>query len=149
MKWTKDRSSLLTLICVAVFAALLLVADVLAFRWIGWYLTWRGMDPRRVGRMTATLYAASVFGWICLVSLWRLLSAIRGGAVFIPENVGRLRRISWCCAGAALIFLVSGAYYAPFFIIAVAAAFMMLLVRVIKNVFQQAVSMKDELDLTI
>ena len=149
MKWTKDRSSVLTLICVAVFAVMLLAADVFAFRWIGWYVAWRGMDPRCVARMAITLYAASVFGWICLISLWRLLSAIRGGEVFIPANVGRLRCISWCCAGAALIFLISTAYYAPFLIIAVAAAFMMLLVRVVKNVFQQAVSMKDELDLTI
>ena len=40
-------------------------------------------------------------------------------------------------------------YYLPFLLVAVTAAFMMLIVRVVKNVFQQAIEMKSELDLTI
>ena len=39
--------------------------------------------------------------------------------------------------------------YLPFAFLAVAAGFMALIVRVLKNAFEQAVHMKDELDFTI
>ncbi len=149
MHVTKDMSIRLTLACVAVFAVFLLAADLFAFRWIGWYVAWRGMRPESVLKMTVTLYAASVFGWVCLWALWRLLKNIKAERVFDGENVRLLRAISWCCAFAALIFCVSGVYYPPFFFAGAAAAFMMLIVRVVKNVFQQAIEMKSELDLTI
>ena len=57
--------------------------------------------------------------------------------------------MSWCCVGAGLICLVSGVYYLPFAAIAIAAGFMALIVRIVKNVFRQAILMKDDLDLTI
>ena len=37
----------------------------------------------------------------------------------------------------------------PFIAVAIAAGFMALLVRIVKNIFQQAIDMKAELDLTI
>ena len=45
--------------------------------------------------------------------------------------------------------LVSCLYYLPFIAVAIAAGFMALIVRIIKNIFQQAIDMKAELDLTI
>lgn len=149
MKLTKDMSIRLSLICVCIFSLILLAADIFAYRWISWYVAWRAMRPESVARMMITLYVASVFGWFCLWALWKLLRNIKREIVFAPDNVRLLRMISWCCAFAAVIFLVSGAYYTPFIFVAVAAAFMMLIVRVVKNVFQQAIEMKSELDLTI
>lgn len=149
MKLTKDMSIKLSLICVWIFSAILLAADIFANRWISWYVAWRAMRPENVVRMMLTLYTASVFGWICLWALWRLLRNIKAEIVFDKQNVCLLRIISWCCAFAAIIFLVSGAYYPPCILVAAAAAFMMLIVRVVKNVFQQAIEMKSELDLTI
>ncbi len=149
MKLTKDMSIRLSLICVCVFSAILLAADIFAHRWISWYVAWRSMRPESVARMMITLYAASAFGWVCLWALWKLLRNIKAELVFDPDNVRLLRIISWCCAFAAIIFLVSGAYYMPFILVSVAAAFIMLIVRVVKNVFHQAIEMKSELDLTI
>ena len=149
MKPTKDMSIRLSLICVCVFTVILLAADIFAYRWISWYVEWRTMRPESVALMMVTLYTASVFGWVCLWALWKLLRNIKSEIVFDKDNVRLLRIISWCCAFAAIIFLVSGVYYAPCFLVAVAAAFMMLIVRVVKNVFQQAIEMKSELDLTI
>lgn len=149
MKLTKDMSIKLSLICVCIFSVILLAANIFAYRWISWYVAWRSMRPESVVRMMITLYSASVFGWICLWALWKLLRNIKAEIVFASDNVRLLRIISWCCAFAALIFLVSGVYYPPCIFVAVAAAFMMLIVRVVKNVFQQAIEMKSELDLTI
>lgn len=149
MKLTKDMSIRLSLICVCIFSVILLAADIFAYRWINWYVAWRSMRPETVVRLMITLYSASVFGWVCLWAMWKLLRNIKEEIVFAPDNVQLLRIISWCCAFAAVIFLVSGAYYPPCILVAVAAAFMMLIVRVVKNVFQQAIEMKSELDLTI
>ena len=77
------------------------------------------------------------------------LRRIEAGAVFVPANVTALRRISWCCAGAAVVCLAAAYIYLPFAFLGVAAAFMALIVRVLKNAFAQAVHMKDELDYTI
>ena len=78
-----------------------------------------------------------------------ILRRIEAGAVFVPANVTALRRISWCCAGAAVVCLAAAYIYLPFAFLGVAAAFMALIVRVLKNAFAQAVHMRDELDYTI
>ena len=74
---------------------------------------------------------------------------IRKGEIFIRENVRRMRIISWCCACAAGVCALSALYYLPFAFVAAAAGFMALIVRIVKNAFEQAIAMKDELDLTI
>lgn len=149
MKLTKDMSIRLTFICLFIFAAVLLVADLTAFRWIRWYVEWRGMLRKQFAWLTAVFYAASVVGWICLWALRKLLCSIRAGQVFCEGNVNTLRCISLCCAAAAVVFIAGGFVYGPLFIPAVAAAFMTLIVRVVENVFRQANEMKSELDLTI
>lgn len=147
--WTKDRSTGLSLICVWVFAAILLLADIFGFWGIRWYLSVRNMETTLLPRLLVFLYAASVFGWLCLWCLRSLLRNMKSGEVFTSDNVRLLRHISWCCAGAAIVFVFSTFLYIPLLIPAAAAAFMMLIVRVVKNAFQQACAMKDELDLTI
>ncbi|MFR1758596.1 MAG: DUF2975 domain-containing protein, partial [Christensenellaceae bacterium] len=59
------------------------------------------------------------------------------------------RITSWCCFGACLICFASSFYCLPILLIAIAAGFMGLIVRIVKNVFEQAITMKDELDLTV
>ena len=49
----------------------------------------------------------------------------------------------------ALITLIGGCIYIPFMVVAVAAAFMGLMLRVVKNVMQNAVEIKAENELTI
>jgi len=149
MNWTKDRSILLSLICVYVFAAILLVLDVFACPLAGWFARLRGMNRQQGVGMAVTVYACSVFAWLTLYQLWRLLKNLRRGEVFTAGNVRALRIVSWCCAGAAGICLISLLWYLPFVFAAAAAGFMCLIVRIVKNVFQQAIAMKDELDLTI
>ena len=94
-------------------------------------------------------YVCAVLAFVMLVSLYKFLRRIEAGAVFVSANVTALRRISWCCAGAAVVCLAAAYIYLPFAFLGVAAAFMALIVRVLKNAFAQAVHMKDELDYTI
>ncbi len=150
MNWNKDRSTKLSQLCVAAFAAALLFLDVFCLRIIRWWVGIRQLGGENVVRAFGiSLAALSVFAWICLWCLWRLLSNIRKGEIFSEVNVRFLRQVSWCCGAAGLVCLFSGFYYLPFFFAFAAGAFMMLIVRVVKNCFQQACEMKDELDLTI
>lgn len=149
MDWDKDKSVKLTRACVAVCAVLLAVLDIGAYRFAFWYVQVR-LAHRQLGvLLMVTIYSGSVFAWVCLRQLWRLLENIRRGEVFVPANVKCMRTVSWCCVWAAVICALSTLYYPPFGFVAFAAGFMALIVRIVKNAFQQAAAMKDELDLTV
>jgi len=86
-------------------------------------------------------------------ALWhldRLLRAVRQEQVFTDTNVKNLRIISWCCFAAGAILLVGAFIINPnLIILAVLAAFFGIVIRVVKNLFEAAVALKDENDFTI
>ena len=154
VNWNKDKSIVLSMVCVIVFAAALLAVDLESVLMIGrpegLYL-WRGssVSVRIPAADLIEILLCSLFAWPALLFLWRLLDNLRKGVVFSTRNVSLMRRVSWCCAGVAIVSLVCAFRDWPLIIVAAAAAFMMLIVRIVKNVFQQAAAMKDELDLTV
>ncbi|MCQ2419922.1 MAG: DUF2975 domain-containing protein [Clostridia bacterium] len=149
MNWTKDKSITLSFFCLAVFALLLLALDVFCYPLTRWFIGLRAMHWQQGIGMMVTVYVCSVFAWLILYFLWKLLSNLRMGNVFTDRNVRFMRIVSWCCVGVGIMCLISTIWYLPFAFVAIAAAFIALIVRIVKNVFQQAISMKDELDLTI
>ena len=149
MNWSKDRSIVLSQVCVALFAAALLTVDAGSYWIAAWFVRWKFAHWQSGVLLMITICVGSVLAWICLWQLWRLLGTIRTGSVFVPENVRRMRVISWCCAGAAAVCALSALYYLPFGFVTVAAGFMALIDRIVKNAFEQAIAMKDELDLTV
>lgn len=94
-------------------------------------------------------YPSAVFGYVTLYSLIRLLWNIKKDAIFITPNVRYLRRISWCCVAVSVIALAAGCFYLPYLFVAVAAGFVGLMLRVVKNVMENAVQLKEENELTI
>ena len=152
MKFWDDEKSITLTRCVVVAALIGSIAMTLGGPWVtAWFIAAAGLRPST--GLTATLlvlgYACAALAIGMLVSLYKFLRRIEKGEVFVPENVAALRRISWCCAGAAVVCLAAAYIYLPFAFLGVAAAFMALIVRVLKNAFAQAVHMKDELDYTI
>jgi len=150
MNWTKGKSIALTRVCIAVFAAALLLVDIFGYKLVSWYAVFRhinGLHPSL--ELLVSLYLLSIFAWVLLYNMWKLLANMDRDEVFTAANIRHLRIVSWCCAGAAIICLACTFFYPPFIFAAVAAAFMMLIVRIVKNVFQTAAEMKSELDLTI
>lgn len=98
--------------------------------------------------MIITLYLAAV-ALVLVTALDRLLSNIRHDKVFIPANVKILRLISYCCFAVSVIFIYFS-FIRPFaWLVVIAAAFFGLILRVIKNVFEQAIVIKEENDFTI
>ena len=78
-----------------------------------------------------------------------ILFNIRKNVVFDRKNVRYARYISWCCFAECAAFFALG-FFIPFsFAVSFAAAFIGLIVRVAKNLLNEAVDIKEENDLTV
>ena len=100
-------------------------------------------------QFTVCVYLAMIPAGIILWLLNYLLSNIKKEKVFEHINVKYLRIISYCCFAVAGISLVMSVWRILAFFVALAFAFVGLLMRVLKNVFEQAVYLKEENDLTV
>jgi len=150
MEWNKDNSLRLSKICIYMFTVAMIIILLFAPK------IFSVLIELRVNYLGGTLpyflastYIASIPAAIALAGLHKLLSNIEKGDVFIYRNVRILRMLSWCCIFAGVICLASSLYYMPFLIIAAAAGFVGLILRVVKNVFAQAVEIKNDNDYTI
>ena len=96
-----------------------------------------------------TFYACCPAGIAAIVSLLWLLHNIRRGEVFTQRNVKLLRLISWCFVFTALASVYATYLYFPCALILAAAGFLAVILRVVKNVMEQATIMREEQELTI
>ena len=150
MRWSRDNSIVLSKVFIWIFAAFEILCAVILPTMVGGIARRRGMDVA-IGKQyfMTSFYALMVPASAGLWYLYRLLLNIGREEVFVESNVRCLRRISWVCYLAALISLLSTFYYLPFGVLAAAAGFMGLVLRVVKNVFAEAVNLKQENDFTI
>lgn len=148
MNWSKDRSIRLSKVC-TVLIGLVLAALCVLSPWSRLFSVQLVYKDLTINWYTVTLVVFAVPAYTALVSLYRLLNNISRGEVFVQVNVRCLRIISWCCFGAAAVFLASSLYSTSWVVLTVAALFGGLVLRVVKNVFAAAVALKDEHDLTI
>lgn len=86
---------------------------------------------------------------VALITLNKLIANIHNGNIFTESSVKCLRLLSWCCYFVAIATLVYSIFDMPFLIISAAAAFFGLILRVVKNVFEEAVKIREENDYTI
>ncbi len=159
MNWNQDKSIGLSFICVWLFALLLFVSDAVSIVFLIGRLTGNGPAlPEAYGRLAADAETPllsvlwllfSVPAWTALSELRMILVCFRRNRVFEAGTVRHMRIASWACVGAAAVCLAGTFFYPAMFVPALAAAFMALIVRIVKNSFEAAIRMKDELDLTI
>ncbi|MEG2769257.1 MAG: DUF2975 domain-containing protein [Oscillospiraceae bacterium] len=144
------HSILLTRICVYAFMAVDFACILGGYYVIKWFLSFSRAEIQGLFVPFAiTAYSSAVLVTFVLFLLEKLLRNIDKDNVFIDQNVAIIRICSWCCIGEAVICAISTVYYFPFIFLAVAAAFMGLILRVIKNVIEKAIEIKNENDLTI
>lgn len=96
-----------------------------------------------------TFYSCAAVGFVILFVLDRLVENIRKGEVFVSQNIKLLRILSYCCFVIAVITLIFARLRIIVFVITFAAAFIGLILRVIKNCFEEAVKLREENDFTI
>ena len=147
--WNRDRSVLLSLVCtrIIIVLALLLALILVLATLFAPGIVLPGYDPLPL-TITYLCFCLPALG--ALWALDRLLSAVRHEQVFTAANVRLLRIISWCCFVAGAILLI-GCFFVSLnlIILAVLAAFFGIVIRVVKNLFEAAVALKDENDFTI
>lgn len=157
--WNKDKSVMLTQIIVKSCYVLLALA-VVGLPFILKYYPYPFVNIDLLEELgeyiIAPFYCVVPLGYTALVCIDKLLGNIKNGVVFNKQNVKYLRLISWCCFGAAFVGLLSfaiiWAVYMPFetFLVLVAGEiFMGLILRVVKNCFEEAIALKEENELTI
>ena len=147
--WNPGKSVLLSSICTKIVIAAVIGAAVTAPYLVKGYVSYSMKDTAVITPLLALIYACAVPGLTALFSLDRLLANIKARNIFIEKNVKHLRVISWCSFIVSAILFVFGFYYLLFLLMAVAAAFFGLILRVVKNVIEQAVAIKNENDFTI
>ena len=149
----KDRSILLSQAVLFLFFVMLLALDVLCFPACAWFAgkswTLSKNIPLYKWLLVTTVYALSVPAYVAMAKLWKLLKNLKKGEMFTAENTRCLRHTCWCLTAAFMILILSTVYFVPFVIAALAAGFMALIVHIVKNAFEKALAMKDELDLTV
>ena len=147
--WNPCKSVMLSSICTKIVIALGICFAFTAPTMVRSYVEYTAKNPEIMTPLLITIYACCVPALVSLICLDRLLANIKKEEIFIEKNVKNLRLISWCCFAASIILVISGFYYILFLMIAVAAAFFGLILRVVKNVIEQAMIIKNENDFTI
>lgn len=147
--WNSNKSVMLSFISTKIVMVLAVIFMALTPRMLEVYTADYGAVIRNSYPLIVILELCGVLALIALFHLHSLLGKIRQDEVFIPQNVRSLRIISWSCFGASIFLLVGGFYYFLFFAMSIISAFMALILRVVKNVIEQAVLIKAENDYTI
>ncbi len=149
--WNKYKSLAVSYFIVIALAVLTVVAAFFIPYLVGLYCQTIETELVSLTRvwLISTLYTTLAPAIVAELCLYKLLDNVKKDTVFVPENVRYLRVISWCCFIVAVLYFVLGFRILLGFAIAAAAGFFGLIVRVIKNVFYEAVVIKSENDLTI
>lgn len=172
--WNKDKSVKLTHFLVRAFYGVLTAVTVLCIVGCFHYDYFMPFDFFSIEVMLIPFFVSIPAGYYALVCLDKLLIHIKKGIVFEAKNVKLLRVFSWLCmfvaavTGAFSVVLIATAlhesynaavitgvplagylYSALAFCAAVAELFVGLVARVVKNIFEAAIQIKEENDLTI
>ena len=145
----KNRSAALTL-----WANRLLMATVLVLAFampaiLRWYNKIRILKDGQNLALLIAFYLCVPIALFALYNLEKLLRNILAGDVFIRLNVRLIRRVCFCCLLVSGICLPASFYYAPLIFFCLVMAFLCPVVNVVRYVFDAAVTIREENDLTI
>ena len=147
-KWTSEKSLFLSR-CLTIASFALGIASLFCIPVITeWYDAVSGEEPIHIV-LNIALYLSAILALVALWQLHSLLNRFAKQQVFVTENTVCFRRIAWCCFGVALIWLVLCYWRFLAFFVAFIAAFAGLLLRVMKNMLEAAVELREENDYTI
>lgn len=139
-------------IALIVLAALVVFALVLP-RLVDSYISLRDRNEyfTENGRLLVklALYVILIPAFTADVSLLALLNLVGKEKVFTALAVNLLRVISYCCFVEVVLFTALSYYFLLGLVIAFAALFLGIVLRVVKNVIEEATAIKAENDFTV
>lgn len=116
---------------------------------LDWYCQFRVLTGLERNAITAAFYCCAVVVAVALWHMDRTLLTIRAGQVFVRENVRHIRVVRWCCGIVGLICVPAACCYYPLVFMVVIMAFLFLVINVVCQALDAAVSIREENDLTI
>ena len=143
LRWAK--------IATVLFTALAVVADfcgVIITRYIA-YCWAEVTELPKVIALTVVFYIGTIGGYTVLIPLYRMLSNMSKDKVFDRDNTKLMTIITCALVGIAIDCIVGGFIWNGCWILTIVALFMALVVLSIRVVFAKAITMKEEMDLTI
>ena len=143
LRWAK--------IATVLFTALAVVADfcgVIITRYIA-YCWAEVTELPKVIALTVVFYIGTVGGYTVLIPLYKMLSNMSKDKVFDRDNTKLMTIITCALVGIAIDCIVGGFIWNGCWILTIVALFMALVVLSIRVVFAKAITMKEEMDLTI
>ena len=145
IRWSK--------IATLLFIAMVLVGDIFGFaitRYICWCWAEVPMeDTARLVGLSIVYYLGTVGTYVILFSLLKLLINMGKDIVFDRSNTKLMNIIAYTFVAVAVDCTVGGFIWSGSFILAILALFLALVVQSVRVVFDKAITMKEELDLTI
>ena len=155
LKINKNASTAISLVLAYIaFAGIVAVAATLPFI-VEHYITYLNTAyMKRYIPALIVIYSALVPVGVADALLILLLKKVKCSQVFTAAAVALLRGISWCCfVECVILATVGNLLFAPFAPIitsvAAVAAFLGIVLRVVKNVIEEATAIKAENDFTI
>ena len=143
IRWSKIATVLFIAMVMVMDGIALIVAKYISFDWA------QKFDNLSVGILAGSIWAATIAGYALLISIFKLLSNMGKDEVFDKKNTKLMSVMVWSLVGAAVCATVGGIVWNGSFILTIVALFMALIVLTVKVVFDKAIDMKNELDLTI
>ncbi|MBO4458515.1 MAG: DUF2975 domain-containing protein [Butyrivibrio sp.] len=140
-----------TKIATVIFIALVVVADVCGY-FITNYITrvWADRsDMFAFITLGTVFYLGTVGAYVVLFSLYKLLNNMSHDIVFDVQNTRLMKIIAIACALMGADCVVGTIAWFGTIYVAVICFFMVLIILCVRAVFEKAIEMKDELDLTI
>lgn len=133
MKKINPVKTSIVLITVFIFL-ILLVAAALPF-----LVTWYVEKTQRLETLATTImitcYPCAPFTILILMYLRKILKNIANKEFFTDNNIKYFKYMAICCIIIALITVIAGRFYLPFFMVAATFLFLSLLIFVMRNIF--------------
>ena len=154
---SRTKTSAIISLVICALSSILLVVWLFTFPWFfNWFYTiYHGLGSEYTQTNTVikivipTFYACAPFAACALYMLIRLLLNIINEVIFIASNVKYLKWISYACYAVMLITVITGIFYIPLLVIGFATGIVGTLLRVVKDLMDSAVTIKEENDMTI
>ena len=131
-----------------IIAIVILLLPALPFL-LRWYCTYNRLPLSTFYVLIIGFYCCAVFILSALHAMEHLLRNILDAQIFVPSNVHYLHRIKRCCGIISLICFPAAFIYLPLWVIVIIMAFLYLVLRVVAQVMDAAVAIREENDLTI
>ena len=125
-----QKSLKLCLILTDIFICVLIIVAALLPFGVSWYVEVKHRSQTLASTIMVTCYPCAPFLGFALLKLRKILKAVLSGG-FPSDRVSHdFRVICYCCLIIALITLIAGRYYLPFYIVCGTFLFLSLLIYI-------------------